>query len=115
MARYTSWFTVEVLPANLQQLLIDVLKACNLDIIYHTSDYMMAREIPGRTSFTKLVVVEVLFDKTISTLTETRINIVVKNEQLPLQVNNHCYQMFQVVNQAIADNRQWQLLESICG
>lgn len=115
MARYASWFTVEVPPTHLQQLLVEVLQACNLDIVYHTSDYVMAQEIPGKTTFAQLVVVEVLTDKTMNSTTETRINVVVKNEELPLQMNNHCYQMFQLVNQAIADNRQWQLRESICG
>lgn len=114
MARYISWFTVEVPPTRLQQLIIEVLQACGLNIVHYTNDYIMAQEIPGQTTFARLVVVEVLTDKTLNTTTETRINVVVKNEELPLQLNNHCYQMFQLVNQAIADNHQWQLIESIC-
>ncbi len=39
---------------------------------------MMAREIPGHVSFTKLVTVEVLIDRTTATATETHINLVFK-------------------------------------
>lgn len=115
MARYTCSFTVIVPINRLRQLLMEILQACNLDIIYDISDYMMAREIPGQVSFAKLVTVEVLIDKTTATDTETRINLVIKNEELPLQVDNHCYQMFEIVNQAIADNHHWQLVESVAG
>lgn len=115
MARYTCSFTVAVPISRLRQSLVEVLQACNLDVIYDTSDYMMARENPGQVSFAKLVTVEVLVDKTTATDTEIRMNWVVKNEELPLQVDNHCHKMFQIINQAIADNRHWQLLESIAG
>jgi hypothetical protein len=40
---------------------------------------------------------------------------VIKNEELPLQVDNHCHQMFHQVQQAIAQNRHWQLVESVAG
>lgn len=115
MARYTCSFIVAVPVSRLRQLLVEVLQACNLDLIYDTSDYMMAREHAGQVSFTKLVTVEVLVDKTTATEAETRMNWVIKNEELPLQVDNHCYQMFQIINQAIIDNRHWQLVETIAG
>lgn len=115
MARYTCSFIVAVPISRLRQLLVEVLQACNLDLIYDTSDYMMAREHPGQVSFTKLVTVEVLIDRTTATEAETRMNWVIKNEELPLQVDNHCYQMFRVINQAITDNRHWQLVETIAG
>ncbi len=115
MARYTCSFTVAVSVDRLRQLLVEFLHACNLEIIYDTGDYMMARESPGQVSFTKLVTVEVLIDRTTATDTETRINLVIKNEELPLQVDKHCYQMFELVNRAITENRNWQLVESIAG
>jgi hypothetical protein len=93
MARYTSLFTIEVPFEHLRQLLTDILTSCNLDVIYDTGDYLMAREVPGGVSFAKLVTVEVLIDR-------------------PLQTNNHCRQIFDLVNQAIANNRQWHLVES---
>lgn len=115
MARYTCSFTVAVPIEHLRQVLMEVLQACNLDIIYDSGDYLMAREVPGQVSFAKLVTVEVLIDKTTATNTETRMNFVIKNEELPLQVDNHCHQIFELVSQAIADNRHWQLIESVAG
>jgi hypothetical protein len=75
----------------------------------------MAREIPGRIAFAKLVTVEVLIDKSTATAQEVRMNFVIKNEELPLQVDNHCRQMFELVQQAVAANRHWQLVESVAG
>jgi hypothetical protein len=115
MARYTCSFTVAVPSDRLRQLLVEFLQACNLEITYDTADYMMAREIPGQVSFTKLVTVEVLIDRTTATETETRMNLVIKNEELPLQLDNHCHQMFELLHQGILENRHWQLIESFVG
>lgn len=115
MARYTCSFTVAVSLDHLQQSLIEVLQSCYFDIIYDTGDYLMAREIPGRVAFAKLVTVEVLIDKSTATAQEVRMNFVIKNEELPLQVDNHCHQMYEVVQEAVAANRHWQLVESIAG
>lgn len=113
MARYTCSFTMAVDLERLHQLMSEVLLACNLDIQYDKSDYMMARERPGQVSFSKLVTVEVLIDKSTATESATRMNLVTKNEELPLQTDNHCYQMFNLVRQAIAENRRWQLVETV--
>jgi hypothetical protein len=113
MARYTCSFTVAVSLDHLQQSLIEVLQSCNFDIIYDTGDYLMAREIPGRIAFAKLVTVEVLIDKSTATAQEVRMNFVIKNEELPLHLDNHCRQMFDMVQEAVAENRHWQLVESV--
>ena len=115
MARYTCLFTVATPVENLQRLLTELLEACNFDIIYQTADYLMAREVPGSVAFSKLVVVEVLIDRTTATDREVRMNTVVKNEELPLQVDNHCRQMFNLVNQAIAQSKHMQLIEAVAG
>lgn len=115
MARYTCSFTLAVGVDRLRQLLTEVLQSCNLDILYDKSDYMMAREHPGQLSFSKLVTVEVLIDKNTATHAVTRINLVIKNEELPLQVDNHCHQIFDLVKQSIMDNRNWQLIENVAG
>ncbi len=75
----------------------------------------MARETPGRVSFSKLVTVDVLIDVPIDDQPEVRLNFVVKNEELPLQVNNHCQMMFESVKAAVVDSEQWQLLETVSG
>lgn len=113
MARYTCSFTVAVGVDRLRQLLSEVLLSCNLDVVYDKSDYMMAREYPGMVSFSKLVTVEVLIDKTTATETATRMNLVIKNQALPLQVDNHCHRIFALVKQSIIENRKWQLIENV--
>ncbi|BAY32702.1 hypothetical protein H6G64_09275 [Calothrix sp. FACHB-156] len=115
MARYTCSFIVSVPVEHLQPLLVDLLQDCELDIQYYTGDYIMAREIPGTVSFSKMVKVEVLIDKSTATETETRMSIVVKNEELPLQLDNHCRQMFEFIKQAIEHSRHWHLIESLAG
>lgn len=115
MARYTCSYTIALPFDSLRQSVVDVLKTFPLNIIYETGDYLMAREIPGKISYAKLVTLEVLLDRTTATEKETRMSLVMKNEELPLQVDNHCHQMFDLVNQAIMENRQWQLVETVAG
>lgn len=114
MARYTCSFTVASgNNSNLRQLIKDILLSCSLDVIYNQSEYIMAREIPGKVSLAKLVSVEVLIDGTTATESATKVSLVVKNEELPLQVANHCYQVFEQVNKAISLDRNWQSVESM--
>jgi hypothetical protein len=44
---------------------------------------------------------------------ELRMHFVVKNEELPLQLNNHCRQMFDSLLAALLEHDQWHLLESV--
>lgn len=113
MARYTCSLIVSVPIDHLQELLIQLLQECGLEIQYYTPDYIMAREIPGQVSFSKIVTVEVLIDKSSSMEMETRMVIIMKNEELPLQLNNHCRQLFDFVRQTIEHSRNWHLIESI--
>jgi hypothetical protein len=113
MARYTSLFKVAVSIDRFRQLLIDSLQSCSLDIIYTSEDYLVAREIPGRVSYAKLVTVEVLIEQGLTRESEVTMSFVVKNEELPLQNNNHCRQVFNLVNQTVAENRQWRLIEGV--
>ncbi len=115
MARYTCSFIISVPMNDLQPLLVELLQNCNLDVQYYTPDYIMAREIPGNVSFSKLVTVEALIDKSTATDTATRMNMVIKNDELPLQLQNHCQQMFEFIKQAIEDCRYWHLIESLAG
>lgn len=112
MARYTGLFIVAVPIDRLRQLLIDVLESCNCEIIYDTGDYMMAREVPGHIAYPKLVKVEVLIDRQNDETDEIRMNFVIKNEELPLHADNHCRQMFNLIQQTIEQNRQWRVVES---
>lgn len=113
MARYTCSFAVTAPTQHLPESLVNVLEACNLEMIYDTGDYLMAREHPGRVSFPQLVRVEVLIDKVIDNPQELRLYFVVKNEELPLQLNNHCRQMFDSLLEALLEHDQWHLLEGV--
>lgn len=115
MARYTALFVVAAPVQHVRQTLPEIVKACDFEPIYQTEDYFMARETPGRVSFSKLVTVEVLLDVPLDKEAEVRLNFVVKNEELPLQVNNHCQEMFELVKASITDSQQWQLLETVAG
>jgi hypothetical protein len=115
MARYTGSFTVSVSIDHLQPLLVELLQDCELDVQYYSADYIMAREIPGNVIFSKLITVEVMIDKATATETETRLSMVIKNDELPLQLDNHCRQMFEFVKQEIERSRHWHLIESLAG
>lgn len=115
MARYTRSLTVTAPADYLQPLLVSTLQSCNFETIYTTDDYLMARETPGEIPFPKLVTVEVLIDNSTTSHDETHLNFVIKNEELPLQANNHCYQMYDRVSRALEDNKHWELVESVAG
>ncbi|AOX01022.1 hypothetical protein BJP34_17640 [Moorena producens PAL-8-15-08-1] len=113
MARYTRSIKITIPLDRLLPLLIEVLKSCDFEILYESDDYIMARESPGNISFTKLVTVDVLIDKSKATDQQVPINFVVKNEELPLQVNNHCRQMFELLQEAVNNNPDWQVAEEL--
>lgn len=113
MARYTRSIKITISLDRLLPLLIEVLKSCDLEILYESDDYIMARESPGNISFTKLVTVDVLIDKSKATAQQVPINFVVKNEELPLQVNNHCRQIFELLQEAVNNNPDWQVAEEL--
>jgi hypothetical protein len=113
MARYTGLFTLAVSTDQFWQLLNDILRSSSLNVIYSSEDYLVARESPGDIPFAKLVTVEVLVDRLVNRDSELRMNLVVKNEELPLQTDNHCRQVFTLLNQAVTENRHWRLIESV--
>ena len=111
MARYTRSLTIAMPLSGLHQQVTEVLTACNSEVVLLKDEYIMARENPGQVPFTRLVVVEVLVDNTKATDNATTLTIVVKNEELPLQSNNHCHQMYERLNQAIAEHH-WPIVAS---
>lgn len=111
MARYTSFYKSVAPSGDLKQFIFDMLRACNFDVIYDRDDYVFAREIPGGVDYSKLVTVEVLIDPPKAALKQDedddayRMNFVVKNEELPLKVDNHCRQKFNLMNEAIQSSQ----------
>ena len=84
-----------------------------METMYETDDYVMAREIPGQVSFTRLVTAEVSIDAAPDTSDLVRLNFLVKNDELPLNANNHCRQVFDLLRVAIAHNYDWQSLDRL--
>ncbi|NEQ95810.1 MAG: hypothetical protein F6K30_03605 [Cyanothece sp. SIO2G6] len=117
MARYTSLYRSGITPIDyLRQCLSEMLQSCNYNVIYEGSDYICAREMPGGVSFSKLVTVEVIFGEADESTTEAdnslHMSLVVKNEELPLNQNNHCRQQFNLVNAVVSSRQDVQLIES---
>jgi hypothetical protein len=102
-------------PEELKLAFTEVLQSCNFDVVYYSGDYLMARENPGQIPFAKLVNVEVLIENMSTKHPALRLSLVVKNEELPLQLENHCRQMFEIIQDAIAQDKQWELIEDFTG
>ena len=84
-----------------------------MDVMYETDDYVMAREIPGQVIFTKLVTSEVLIDVSSTNPDLVTLSFLVKNEELPLNPNNHCRQIFDLLRVAIAHNYDWESIDNL--
>jgi hypothetical protein len=116
MARYTRLLTIAVPVGSLYQPLAETFEECNMTVIHRTDEYIIAREKPsGGVPFAQLVTAEVLIDNTRATDRATRLTIVVKNEELPLKANNRCSQMYELISQALEENGNWELLDSVAG
>lgn len=69
----------------------------------------MAKEKPGNVSFTKLVELEVLYDRNKASEGKIQVDFVVKNQELPLQTDNHCHSIFHGIQGVISNQKTWQL------
>ena len=105
MARYTYLFTITDSFENFRHSLTKILRSCDFDVIYDSGDYLMAREIIGDVSFSKLVIAEILVNTSSDagdmTNPTTFLSLIVKNEELPLYIDNHCQQKFALLKQKI--------------
>lgn len=105
MARYTCSIMVNTSIEHLPNLLIDILRSCQFEVIYQAFDYIRAREMPGKITFSKLVSVDVFIETTKASNNQFSLTWVVKNDELPLRQHNHCRQLFEQIQQAIEQNR----------
>jgi hypothetical protein len=113
MSRYICHFLVKLSPQTVRAQVKQLLESCRMETIYEIDDYVMAREIPGQVSYVKLVTAEVLIDITNATKHGLTLSFVVKNEELPLNSNNHCHQMFDRLRVTIEQNKEWQSITSL--
>ncbi|ACK69605.1 conserved hypothetical protein [Gloeothece citriformis PCC 7424] len=112
MARYTCSYLVKVQLEQLPLLLDEILHSCGFEIIYQAIGYIMAREIPGKIDFSKLVSVDVFIDATQIQNNQVPLTWVVKSDELPLHHYNHCWQRFNQIQQEIGEHSQWHLVPS---
>ena len=103
MARYTNFFMTGAPKDDVHQGLIGALESCGLELVYQDPVYIVAKEKPGKVSFSQLATVELLLNPPTAESNGAKIDLVVKNEELPLRQQNHCKEVFKVVNQAITD------------
>ena len=103
MARYTNFFMTASSQEAISQALVSALEACDLNLIYQDPVCLVAKERPGQVSFTQLATIELLISPPTLESGGSRIDLVVKNEELPLRSQNHCREVFTQVNQAISD------------
>jgi hypothetical protein len=113
MARYMGYFVILVPLEKVRQPIFEVLHSCNFDTIYDSGDCIMAKELPGNVAVSKLVTLEILVTTNTGNQGEIKLNMVAKNDELPLQLNNHCREMLNLVSKAMKSNRQWELLDSV--
>lgn len=103
MARYTNLFTTGATKAEVHQRLITALMECDLDLVYQDPVYIVAKEKPGQVSLAQLATIEILLNPPAVQSQGTKIDLIVRNEELPLRQENHCHTIFTRVNQAISE------------
>ncbi len=112
MSRYTQTYLANIEPSGLREAVLDVLGACGLSIIFVAEDYIKAQEKPGKVNFSRLVAVEILIHQPSSESNSTKITCITKNGELPLQIDNHCQKMSELVASKFMRGQTWKLLES---
>lgn len=103
MARYTNFFMTSAPQEEVHKGLVSALEGCDLNLVYQDPVYIVAKEKPGQVSFAQLTTVELLINPPTIEMGGAKIDLVVKNEELPLRQQNHCREVFDQVNQAISD------------
>lgn len=87
---------------QIRQRVADTLASCDLNLVYENEEYLVAKEKPGGVKPGQLATVEVLINPPTVSEPSTRVDLIVQNEELPLKRDNHCYQIFETIHQAIA-------------
>lgn len=114
MARYARAVTIALPPARLKEQLVQTLQSCELKVTHVGDDYVVAREPALQDiSISQLVTVEILIDKAASQPDVTKFDLVLKNKELTLKKHNHCFAWFDRISRAIAENKNWQLLDNV--
>jgi hypothetical protein len=111
MARYACSTVLATSAAEIEERITRLLQACDLELLLRRGDYLLARERPGCAPLAQMVTLEVLMDRTAATDSRISVQFICKNEELPLQARNHCWQVFERVTSALEQNSELALVE----
>ena len=103
MARYTNFFMTGASSEEISHALVGALENCDLSLVYQDPVCIVAKEKPGGVPFAQLATIELLINPPTLGSGGSKIDLVVKNEELPLRTQNHCKEIFTRVNQAISE------------
>ena len=106
MARYTATFSIVNHSDHAYQTACNLLKQSGFRLLHESQDYIMGTEKPGRVKFSLLTTAEILIEvpHNHSSLT---LEMLVKNEELPLNANNHCKQVFDHLQSVFLECCEW--------
>ena len=108
MARYTNFFMTSSSSEEISQMLTEAIEACDLNLVYSDPVCIVAKERPGKVAFAQLATVEILISPPTVEQGGSKIDLVVKNEELPLRAQNHCKEVFSEINEAINNANEAQ-------
>jgi hypothetical protein len=111
MSRYACSYFVKISQNRLDLLYDDLLGLSVFEVMYRRPDRFVLLETPNEAMFAQLVTIE-LFN-TIASPSEIQIDILVKNHELPLRVNNRCRQFFERVHRIITEDYRGRSLLKI--
>jgi hypothetical protein len=108
MSRYSCSYIVKISPNRLDLLYDDLLQFSVFEVMHRRPDIFVLLETPNEAMFVQLVTIE-LFNTPISP-SEIQIDLLVKNHELPLRINNRCRQFFDRIHRLITEEYQGQSL-----
>ena len=111
MARYACSTVLALSADRIDERISLLLSVCDLELLLRRGDYLIARERPGGAPLAQLVTLEVLMDRTAATDNRISVQFICKNEELPLQSRNHCWQVFERVTAALEQTPELPLIE----
>lgn len=106
MARYAATLLVIATENHIRTGIRQALTNNGFELVFESHDYLMAREVPGQVKFSLLTSAEILIDLKYSK-SEASLVMIVKNEQLPLNENNHCKAVFDRLKQTLTECAEW--------
>ncbi len=113
MSRYLTCYTVNTPLENLVAEFESIVKSCDFEIVYQSSECIVAREIPGKVPFSKLVTIELTIDNTNIYQDQVHVDLIAKSDELTLHLDNHCRRSFDNLAKTIANSDNWHLQEDL--